>query len=59
VLPVLDQWYLVVAIVVDPGRPQLAVHVGDAAEDVAATAGSGAVLIVHVPSVPSRTRELL
>src|SRR5260221_11888629 len=40
-LPVLDQRQLTAAVVVDSGRPQLAVHVGYAAEDVAAAAWVG------------------
>src|SRR5260221_11604051 len=40
-LPVLDQRQLTAAVVVDSGRPQLAVHVGYAAEDVAAVAWVG------------------
>src|SRR5215469_12362633 len=40
-LAVLDQRQFAAAIVVDTGCPQLAVHVGDAAEDVAAAAWVG------------------
>jgi hypothetical protein len=37
--PVHDQWHLAAAIVIDSGRPQLSIDVGDAAEDVAGAAG--------------------